>query len=120
MTRKGSDFDIYDHSRLKEGERIQLISKEYEEVDGPSYELSCWLDERMSQDSSFPFFRPYEEDKGYVAKEKWHLSYRQLSENYLKQYSFDFFQEMISQSSLELKEEILINLKDLYQHYILL
>ena len=41
--------------------------------------LHRWLDERMAADDSFGFFRPYAQDRGGVACERWHLSYAPLA-----------------------------------------
>ena len=42
--------------------------------------LHRWLDGRMNAAQSHGFFRPYAEDHGGVAVERWHLSFAPISE----------------------------------------
>ncbi|MFS7198059.1 M15 family metallopeptidase [Rahnella inusitata] len=71
----GSDLDVYDPHLLPEGKTLQLEPWEYEQG-GYFYPLNCWMSDHMAE---FGFFRPYAEDRGGVAIEPWHLSYRPLA-----------------------------------------
>lgn len=71
----GSDLDIYDPNLLPEGSKLQLEPWEYE-TGGYFADLNQWLSDHMA---SFGFYRPYDIDRGGVAVEPWHLSYRPLS-----------------------------------------
>jgi hypothetical protein len=41
--------------------------------------LHRWLDQRMAAGESRGFYRPYVEDRGAIAPERWHLSYAPLA-----------------------------------------
>jgi LAS superfamily LD-carboxypeptidase LdcB len=71
----GSDLDIYDPDLLPQGSKLQLEPWEYE-TGGYFAGLNQWLSDHMA---SFGFYRPYDIDRGGVAVEPWHLSYRPLA-----------------------------------------
>ncbi|KAA8999965.1 M15 family metallopeptidase [Affinibrenneria salicis] len=71
----GSDLDIYDPSRLPDGQRLQLEPWEYED-DGYFAPLNVWLTQHMAD---YDFYRPFARDRGGVAAEPWHISYRPLA-----------------------------------------
>ncbi|QCR35355.1 M15 family metallopeptidase [Nissabacter sp. SGAir0207] len=71
----GTDLDIYDPSRLPDGQRLQLEPWEY--LPGGYFApLTAWLTAHMAE---YGFYRPFTEDRGGVAVEPWHLSYRPLA-----------------------------------------
>jgi len=72
----GSDLDVYDPSLLPQGQTLQLEPWEYEQG-GYFYPLNNWMSAHMAE---FGFYRPFAEDRGGVAVEPWHLSYRPLAE----------------------------------------
>ncbi|NMP29212.1 M15 family metallopeptidase [Rahnella sp. SAP-1] len=72
----GSDLDIYDPSLLPAGKHLQLEPWEYQQS-GYFYPLTQWLSAHMAE---FGFYRPFDQDRGGVAIEPWHLSYRPLAE----------------------------------------
>ena len=110
----GSDLDIYDKKSISVDYKVQLIPSEYE-LGGPFYKLNLWLEANMHK---FGFFRPYEVDKGGIAPEPWHLSYRPLSQNFLSLYSFERFEEHLKNSNFLLIEEAKQNSSEIYQKYI--
>ncbi len=70
----GSDLDVYDAAALPADYQLQLSPAEV--APGGIFDpLHCWLDQRMAEGASHGFFRPYAEDLGGVAPERWHLSY---------------------------------------------
>jgi LAS superfamily LD-carboxypeptidase LdcB len=74
----GTDLDVYDALSLPEGYDLQLSPEEV--APGGMFDaLHNWLDERMKKGRSHGFFRPYSEDRGGVATERWHLSYAPVS-----------------------------------------
>lgn len=113
----GTDFDIYDKSAMTEGYEIQLSPQEVspEGIFGP---MHLWLDEILS-DGTYPFYRPYSEDRGGVAPEKWHLSYIPLSEDYSRAYDYDFFEKTVKESPALLKEIVLDNCREIYERFIM-
>jgi LAS superfamily LD-carboxypeptidase LdcB len=71
----GTDFDIWDRAAVSDDYALQLVPSEYERG-GVFGELSAWLDEMIAADDAEGFFRPYDVDRGGVAPEPWHISYR--------------------------------------------
>ncbi|TKI06664.1 M15 family metallopeptidase [Martelella alba] len=71
----GCDLDVYDPDRLPAGVALRLEPQEY--LDGGYFaELTQWLTAHMGE---YGFYRPYAHDRGGVAIEPWHLSYRPLA-----------------------------------------
>ncbi|MEH6592112.1 MAG: M15 family metallopeptidase [Halioglobus sp.] len=74
----GTDLDVFDAMALPADYQLQLSPAEV--ASGGLFDpLHCWLDEQMAADHSHGFFRPYNEDRGGVAPERWHLSYAPLA-----------------------------------------
>lgn len=112
----GSDFDIYDANKIKK-EDVKLLPSECS-PDGPCGELHQWLDQKIKENKSFNFFRPYETLRGGVAQEKWHISFAAVSQSYNEAYSLDIFIQNIEQSDLLLKSELLQNVELIYEKYV--
>lgn len=74
----GTDLDVYDAAAVAPGYRVRLSPEEVA-LEGPFDPLHRWLDQRMAEDDSEGFFRPYAVDSGGVAVERWHLSYAPLA-----------------------------------------
>ncbi len=74
----GSDLDVYDASAVDADYRVQLSPQEVA-PDGVFDPLHRWLDQRMAAGESHGFYRPYAQDRGGVAPERWHLSYAPLA-----------------------------------------
>ncbi len=74
----GTDLDVFDAAAVPEGYRVQLTPQEVYPP-GPFAPLHEWLDARMAAGESHGFFRPYEQDRGGIAPERWHLSYAPLA-----------------------------------------
>ena len=81
----GTDFDIYDASAMPEGYQIQLTPDEAQ-GDGLFAPMHDWLDEYLESGES-DFYRPYSVDKGGIAPERWHLSYRPIADQYAQMLS---------------------------------
>jgi LAS superfamily LD-carboxypeptidase LdcB len=74
----GTDLDVYDAAAVPPDYPLQLSWQEV--APGGVFDpLHCWLDKRMAEGTSHGFYRPFEEDRGGVAPERWHLSYAPLS-----------------------------------------
>lgn len=76
----GSDFDVIDAAALPAGYKVQLIPDEVEKG-GMFAPFHDWLDANMA---AFGFYRPYDQDRGGVSPERWHLSYAPLASRCLK------------------------------------
>lgn len=70
----GTDFDVMDASAVDAAYRPQLTPGEVA-ADGVFGPFHAWLDQRIDGGKSYGLFRPYAQDRGGVAPERWHLSY---------------------------------------------
>jgi LAS superfamily LD-carboxypeptidase LdcB len=74
----GTDLDVYDAGAVPPEYALQLSPAEV--APGGVFDaLHCWLDTRMAEGTSHGFYRPYDEERGGVAPERWHLSYAPLA-----------------------------------------
>lgn len=72
----GTDLDVYDPDLLPAGTSLKLEPWEYL-PGGYLAPLAGWLEDHMAR---YDFYRPYARDRGGVAAEPWHLSYRPLAQ----------------------------------------
>ena len=84
----GTDLDIWDASAVDEEYRVQLAPSEYG-TSGPFFEMTRWLDELMAAGDAEGFFKPYVEDRGGIAPEAWHISYRPAALRYQDTFSLE-------------------------------
>lgn len=112
----GTDVDVYDKSRIDSAYQLQLTLAETEN-DGPFAAFHHWLSQEI-QKKDCPFFRPYKVDKGGVAPEPWHLSYRPLADLFYREFSVDILRKQIEVSDIQLKESIIKNLDEIFENYI--
>ena len=110
----GTDIDVYDASRLPEGYQLQLTVEETENA-GPFAEFHKWLTGELDESD---FFRPYIADVGGISPEPWHLSYAPLAHIFAAQLSEDTLRGKIQGTDILLKENILNNFDDIFNHYI--
>lgn len=74
----GTDLDVFDAGAVAEGYQVALSPQEV--APGGVFDaLHCWLDEHIARGRAHGFFRPYAQDRGGVAPERWHLSYAPLA-----------------------------------------
>lgn len=77
----GTDLDIWDAAAVDPNYTLSLTGAEY----GPGgvfEEMTQWLDARIAADDAEGFFKPYDRDRGGVAPEPWHISYRPVARDY--------------------------------------
>ena len=84
----GTDLDIWDASAVDEEYRVQLAPSEYG-TSGPFFEMTRWLNELMAAGDAEGFFKPYVEDRGGIAPEAWHISYRPAALRYQDTFSLE-------------------------------
>ena len=77
----GTDLDIWDASGVGADYRPLLSPCEYG-PSGPFFEMTRWLDDLMVADDAEGFYKPYAEDRGGIAPEAWHISYRPAAMEY--------------------------------------
>jgi len=110
----GTDIDVYDPTRLPQGQSLQLQKHEY--INGGYFsELTQWLSENIQ---TFGFYRPYQTDQGGVAQEPWHISYFPLAEKFLPQLDLDLISSTLTAHSILGKSLIKQELPTLYKQYI--
>lgn len=113
----GSEVDVFEKKAMPQGYQLQLTQKETLKG-GIFYEFYQWLDAELARARS-KFFRPYLTDRGGVAPEPWHLSYRPLACQFEQALSFDELYELILQSEMVLKETVLSMLDEIWPRFIL-
>lgn len=111
----GTDLDVFDRSTLR-GD-LQLTVSESRTVFA---DLHSWLDERMAQDKSYGFFRPYAIDRGGVSPEPWHLSYAPLAAAYEKTLAPALWREVLAELDDVLDDVSIIDrhLEDIFSRFV--
>jgi LAS superfamily LD-carboxypeptidase LdcB len=71
----GTEIDVIDLHAQAAGRQIRLLPAEFA-PSGPYARLDAWLSEHARR---FGFFRPYDQDRGGVQPEPWHLSYAPIA-----------------------------------------
>lgn len=113
----GTDIDVYDGSRLAEGESVQLTQAETE-GSGPFAAFHQWLSDYLAGDENPGFYRPYDRDRGGVAPEPWHLSFAPLANRYYRGMTVALLQETLESRDVALKRELLPLLPELVARYV--
>lgn len=113
----GTDFDIYDASAMPENYQIQLSPEEVQ-GNGLFAPMHDWLDEYIDTQQT-DFFRPYEVDRGGIAPERWHLSYKPVAEQYAQMLTNDILSAKLKSSNLMLLDVVLEHLDEIFQRYII-
>lgn len=117
----GTDLDIYDAAAVGADYQVRL---EPEEVapGGVFDPMHCWLDERIAAGESRGFYRPYSEERGGVAPERWHISYAPLAgacaRRLTRELLVSCWECEPEAAGLLLREEIERALPDIMKHYI--
>ena len=110
----GTDFDVYDASRMKPGYKLQLNLAECRDG-GPCAELHSWLESELHHTD---FYRPYAQDAGGISPEPWHLSYRSLASEYAGRMSAEILQKSWEGADLRLVSVIKSHLPRLYNRFV--
>jgi LAS superfamily LD-carboxypeptidase LdcB len=110
----GSDIDIYDRAALPEGYRVKLLPEEY--LPGGVFErLADWLNDNLER---FDFFRPYDQDRGGVYPEPWHISYAPVAAHAQSALTADVIAGALHDSDVLGKDVLLAQLPEIYQRYV--
>lgn len=116
----GTDMDVFDAAALVPGQNLAL-TREETRGDGPMAPLHHWLDEWLVSAGNKGFYRPYDRDRGGVAPEPWHLSYRPLAARFASRMSLSALTELLaSQEDLALGPVVLDELPAIYRRFVLL
>ena len=110
----GTDIDIFDQN-IKSKNDVIL---NHDESENDFKVLHQWLTDRIENNDSFGFFRPYDKDLGGISKEKWHLSFAPLAQEYYDLYDLNTFIQNIKSSDIIFRDKILENAESLYNQFI--
>jgi LAS superfamily LD-carboxypeptidase LdcB len=113
----GTDLDIYDMSARPEGYEIELIPAEVD-AGGMFAPLHEWLDDRIANDASFGFFRPYDIDRNGVAPERWHLSHAPVASAFEATLTPDLLRATIAAADMKLKDVVLARLDEIFDRFV--
>lgn len=111
----GTDMDVYDDQDLPADYRLQLTETESRSVFG---HLHAWLDEQIGRGKAQGFIRPYQQDRGGIAPEPWHLSYAPLAEAFQRAFSLQQLADILAETDIALKGVILANLDEIHRRFI--
>lgn len=111
----GSDLDIFDAHAMSRS-LVQLTPSEVE-GDGACAPMHNFLGDILS---TYGFYLPYDQDRGGVAPERWHISHIKTSRIYFEQLSLEFFIQTIEQykENILLSELILEEAEDIYEQFV--
>lgn len=110
----GTDVDVVDSAAVPENYRVRLVQEEFN-AGGIFHRLRIWLGENMAR---FGFFFPYAEYRGGVYPEPWHLSHVAISTMALQSLTPDLVAEVVRASDLLGKEQVLVQLPEIYRRYV--
>lgn len=113
----GTDFDIVDKNAFPTPDyQVQLVPEEVEEggIFAPFYD---WLEIYLSKKVPGTFAWPYNQDRGGVAPERWHLSFAPTAREFFSAYSYDIFLRNLKEMDIELKDELLLSSDEVYLRF---
>lgn len=114
----GTDMDVFDAAALKPGQTLAL-TREETQGDGPLAPFHRWLDDWLASDDNPGFYRPYDRDRGGVAPEPWHLSYKPCALSFASRMSQAALAELLAeQQDLALKSVLLAELPSIYRRFV--
>jgi len=112
----GTDFDIYDAAAVAADYAVQLTPQEVDSG-GVFAPLHDWLDGYLESRQS-GFFRPYAEDKGGIAPERWHLSYAPVAGRYEAAFSLQTLAALWRERQMALTDAVAGLSADTLQRYL--
>jgi LAS superfamily LD-carboxypeptidase LdcB len=111
----GSDIDVIDRAAMPENYRLRLLPDEFEP--GAVFcQLGVWLNQNIAR---YGFFRPYDEYRGGVYPEPWHLSHAGISTAALELLSVELIAATVRASEVLGKEQVLAQLPEIYRKYVI-
>lgn len=113
----GTDLDVIDRSAVPAEYNIQLVPNEYAEG-GVFERLGQWLPEKISENKSYGFFRPYERDLGGVSPEPWHLSFAPVAYGCQQRLTLDLLRQYLERIDILGKQTILSHLDEIFDRFV--
>lgn len=111
----GTDMDVWDRAAVPADYALQLVAEEYA-PGGPFARLASWL--ASDEVAALGFYRPYREDRGGVAPEPWHLSYRPTAERFASQLTCDLLAGVIPGSGMLFGDTVLAHLDEIFARFV--
>ncbi|PCI73390.1 MAG: peptidase M15 [Gammaproteobacteria bacterium] len=109
----GTDLDVFSKEAVEQGYDVQLTEEEFSK-NGICARLNQWLDDNLEK---FGFFKPYNEFKGGVAVEPWHISHIKQSQLILDNFDFHEFRQHLIKSDICENEFIIQKLAHYKEFY---
>lgn len=110
----GSDCDVIDRSALAPGTPVELLRADY--APGGRFErLANWL---ATHSADYGFFQPYDQDRGGVQPEPWHLSFAPVAGPALAALSVEMLAEALAGADLRGREALEPRLAELHRRYV--
>lgn len=110
----GSEIDVIDRAAMPEGYNVQLLPEEFA-PDGVFGKLAGWLADNLGRHN---FFRPYDQDRGGVSPEPWHISYAPVSSMAQTALTVEVVAQALAGADLLGLEGVLPRLEDLHRRYV--
>ncbi len=111
----GTDMDVWDAGAVAPDYRLQLTVDEYSDG-GPFAALSDWL--ASDEVARLGFVRPYDRDRGGVAPEPWHLSYRPVATGCESRLTPQALAPVLADSDMRLRDAVLGHLDDILSRFV--
>lgn len=116
----GTDFDIYDAGAISADYQIQLVPEECEGT-GVFAPMHGWLSSILlsTKKDLYGFYRPYAVDRGGVAPEPWHLSYRPIADGYAEQLSSAIItQQLFDDGKLMYLDTVIAHIDEIMERFV--
>lgn len=114
----GTDLDVFDRAALTDDYPAPRLTAAECTADGVFADFHRWLDEELARDTALGFFRPYAVDRGGVACEAWHISYRPLADTYQRALSPELLADCVRESDLAFADAVLLHLDEIYRRFV--
>jgi len=111
----GCDIDIYAPNLLSKEQALQLEPWEYEPT-GPMAKLTEFL---AKEAQPLGFYFPYDNYRGGVAAEPWHLSYAPLAKKYQQAMDISALKQCLTETNIEGKNTIINELTNIVEQFVL-
>lgn len=109
----GTDFDLYAFNLVPLNTPLQLEPWEY--FSGHQRPFYQWLEKNAGK---FGFFFPYQEDRGGVAVEPWHLSHSKVAGDALSAFSSKILRQTLTHHPIKGQDWVLNHIDTIYTQYI--
>lgn len=110
----GSEIDVIDKAAMPEGYDVQLLPEEFA-PDGVFGKLADWLADNLAHHN---FFRPYDQDRGGVSPEPWHISYAPVSSPAQAALTVEVVAQALAGVDLLGLEGVMSRLAELHRRYV--